>query len=199
MASTASCDAKKRKAQERRDAYNANPNLCEQCGSPIVIKAGGVGAARNRQFCSRKCSGQHRRAKQTKLEVVYDAAPKSCKACGKPILRGNGPLSHVLRYDYCCYKCAVKHGVSVRRGNYSRSPKVCAYCGTVIPYGNPTDLHTPAVDNTVVCSAARMPWLFLKRENNGKPTLIKQPIRPFKAAYHFVLIAVMANTYRSAT
>ena len=66
------------------DEYIKNPNICKNCGKPILPKEGQkISNVKQKQFCSSSCAATYNNKKypKRKKEKIY-----SCKTVGKNLI-----------------------------------------------------------------------------------------------------------------
>lgn len=89
------------------DEYIKNPNICKNCGKPILPKEGQrISNVRQKQFCGSSCAATYNNKKypkRKKKKIYY------CKNCGKE-LSGR-------KKSYCDNKCqsAYEHNEYIKR------------------------------------------------------------------------------------
>lgn len=131
--------------KEAIERYMKSPNLCEFCGSPILVRNHErVPEVRKKKYCSHSCAAKHNNLAQ-KGRSVPRANP-TCKVCHKPFrgratgkiceacrkLGGVGSVSKGVmfqkRTNWQSARSSIqKHAKAVYRE--SGKPKVCLICG----------------------------------------------------------------------
>ena len=133
-----------------RDEYNANPNICPQCGKPILCgETEFVSNVKRRKFCSRSCSTTYHNLNKPK-EPFY------CQDCGELIGYGYTQYHRRKYCDKCnpnhvewtqktygevkqlrAYQCNSRIRDLARKYYLAKYPTKCAICG----YNKHVEIH----------------------------------------------------------
>lgn len=124
------------------DEYIKNPNICKNCGKPILPKEGQkISNVKQKQFCSSSCAATYNNKKypKRKKEKIY-----YCKNCGKELNNRqksycNSECQSIYQYNVYIkrWKDGIENGLKgkyqlsnhIKKYIYDKFDNKCCVCG----------------------------------------------------------------------